>query len=68
MIKIDARGLSCPEPLMMVADAMKRHPGEELQVLVSELHTKTNIENYVHEQKRNVEVKTEGFDIELTIR
>lgn len=68
MIKIDARGLSCPEPLMMVADAMKKHPGEELQVLVSELHTKTNIENFAHQQSRTVDVRTEGFDIELTIR
>lgn len=35
MYEVDARGLSCPEPVMMVAEALKKHPGETLKVLVS---------------------------------
>lgn len=68
MIKLDARGLSCPEPLMMVADAMKKHPGEEIEILVSEMHTKTNIENFCHDKGRVVEVTPQDFDIQLVIK
>lgn len=68
MIKLDARGLSCPEPLMMVSDAMKKHPGEEIEVLVSEMHTKTNIENYCHDHGRQVESKTQDLDIQINIK
>lgn len=28
MVNLDAKGLFCPEPLMMVQDAMKKNPGE----------------------------------------
>ena len=44
MYEVDARGLSCPEPLMLVSDALKSHPGEKLKVLVSEPHSRTNVE------------------------
>ena len=47
MYEVDARGLSCPEPLMLVSDALKSHPGEKLKVLVSEPHSRTNIEKFV---------------------
>lgn len=68
MIKLDSRGLSCPEPLMMVADALKKHPGEEIEVLVSEMHTKTNIENYCHDHGKTVVSTPQEFDIQLVIR
>lgn len=68
MIKLDARGLSCPEPLMMVADAMKKHPGEEIEILVSEMHTKTNIENYCHDHGHPVVSTPKDFDIQLVIK
>ncbi|HHT21669.1 MAG TPA: sulfurtransferase TusA family protein [Tissierellia bacterium] len=68
MIKLDARGLSCPEPLMMVADAMKKHPGEEIEILVSEMHTKTNVENFCHDKGRAVEVTPQEFDILIHIK
>ena len=32
-MKIDVRGLSCPEPVLMVMDAMDEAPGEELVIL-----------------------------------
>lgn len=66
MINLDARGLSCPEPLMMVQEAMK-NSNEPIVILVNELHTKTNIENYATEKGRKVTAKTVGFDIEVTI-
>ena len=35
MYEVDARGLSCPEPLMMTAEALKKQKGQ-IKVLVSE--------------------------------
>ena len=41
MKEVDARGLSCPEPLMLTAEALKTAKGP-IKVLVSEPHQKTN--------------------------
>ena len=46
MKEVDARGLSCPEPLMLTAEALKNANGP-IKVLVSEPHQKTNIEKFV---------------------
>ena len=43
MVEVDARGLSCPEPIMLTADALKNADGP-VKVLVSEPHQKTNVE------------------------
>ena len=44
MYEVDARGLSCPEPVMLTAAALKKHKGEPVKVLVSEPHTRMNVE------------------------
>ena len=31
-IEVDVRGLSCPEPVLLVMDAMDEHPGETIRV------------------------------------
>lgn len=67
MIEVDARGLSCPEPLMLTSAAMKKHPGEALKVLVTEPHTRTNVEKFAKSQGRTVAVKECGLEYELTI-
>ena len=43
MVEVDARGLSCPEPIMLTAEALKNADGP-VRVLVSEPHQKTNVE------------------------
>ena len=68
MIKLEARGLSCPEPLMMVAEALKKNPGSEIEVLVDEMHTKTNIENYCHDHGLKVDSVVDKFDIRMNIK
>ena len=40
MKEVDARGLSCPEPIMLTAEALK-NAGGPVKVLVSEPHQKT---------------------------
>lgn len=67
MYEVDARGLSCPEPVMLTADAIKKHGGETIRVIVSEVHTRQNVEKYAKSQGKKVFVKENGGDFELTI-
>lgn len=52
MKEVDARGLSCPEPLMLTAEALKG-ASEPVKVLVTEPHQKTNVENMPKITARN---------------
>ena len=67
MYEVDARGLSCPEPVMMTADAIKKDGSETIRVLVSEVHTRQNVEKYAKSQGKNVSVRENGEDFELII-
>ena len=64
MKTVDARGLSCPEPLMLTAEAMKNMDGA-VKVLVTEPHQKTNVEKYAQNHgKKATSVQTDdGFEV-----
>ncbi len=64
MKEVDARGLSCPEPLMMTADALKGATGP-VKVLVSDPHQRTNVEKYAkdHGKKFTTSQRDDGFEI-----
>ena len=66
MFVVDARGLSCPQPLMMTNDALKTQKGA-IKVLVSEPHQKTNVEKFAKDKGKKVTVKAVGSEFELTI-
>ena len=67
MIVVAARGLSCPEPLMMTQAALKKSKGEPVKVLVSEAHAKTNVEKYGKSQGKKVTVIAVGKEHEIMI-
>ena len=67
MYEVDARGLSCPEPVMLTAAALKEHGSETVKVLVNEPHTRKNVEKFVRSQKREVAVRELGQEFEITI-
>ena len=52
MKEVDARGLSCPEPVMLTEEAMKSEAGA-IRVLVTEPHQKMNVEKCVWDHGRN---------------
>ena len=54
MKEVDARGLSCPEPIMLTAEALKG-AAEPVKVLVSEPHQKMNVEKCAKDQGRITE-------------
>jgi len=67
MIEVDARGLSCPEPLMMTNEAMKKHPGEPLKVLLSEAYSRTNVEKFARSKGRKFTSAEDGNEYEVVI-
>ena len=68
MYEVDARGLSCPEPVMMTAEALKSHENEDIKVLVSEPHCYKNVEKYAASQGRSAEVHAVGSEFEVIIK
>lgn len=57
MIEIDAKGLFCPEPLMMVQAAMKKNPNENLVVEVDSAAPRDNIVRLATRKHRQVSVE-----------
>lgn len=58
MIQVDAKGLFCPEPLMMTQEALKQHPGEEVVVQVdSSAAPRDNILRLVRRKKLSAQVE-----------
>lgn len=64
---VDARGLSCPEPIMLTAEALK-NAAEPVKVLVTEPHQKTNVEKLAKDRGKTVkstEVE-DGFEVVIS--
>ena len=66
MKEIDARGLSCPEPIMLTSEAIKENDGP-VKVIVNEPHQKTNIETFAKRRGKKTTSKEVGSDIEIII-
>ena len=66
MKEVDARGLSCPEPLMLTAEALKNEK-EPVKVLVSEPHQKINVEKYAKSHGRTAKTTEVGSEFEIII-
>lgn len=62
--EVDARGLSCPEPLMLTAEALKNAKGP-VKVLVTEPHQRMNVEKLAADRgKKSSWTETEdGFAV-----
>lgn len=60
MIELDARGLSCPEPMLMAKKAMKDAPSEEVSIAVDSASARDNIARVARIEGRDVTVDDEG--------
>ena len=65
MIEIDARGLSCPEPIMLTAEALKKD--SKVKVLVTEPHQKMNVEKCAKDRGKSVTAVEKDNYFELMI-
>lgn len=65
---IDARGLSCPQPVLMVQQEVKRSAPKQLTVLVDDQCAVGNIRRYASGQGYEVRVteQDDTFTLELT--
>lgn len=47
---VDARGRSCPEPVIMTKEAIEAYNGEEIQILVDTMVAEENVKRYAQKQ------------------
>ena len=67
--KIDARGLSCPQPVLMTLDEIKAGGSGEIEVLVDTDTAKENISRAAVSQGwKAADVAEEGDGYRITIR
>lgn len=67
MTKLDARGLSCPEPVIMISNAMKS--GDDVyEITVDNRVSRENVTRYAEHQGFTVSVSETDGEFTLTIR
>ncbi len=64
---IDARGLSCPEPVVLLRKAMASK-GKEYQIIVDNVASRENVTRYAEHQGYAVTVTEQGGEYTLTMR
>lgn len=67
MVTVDAKGLFCPEPLMMIQDALKKNPGEQVVVEVDSASPRDNILRLARRKKLNATVDEKDGVFTITI-
>lgn len=67
-ILIDARGRSCPEPVIMTKDALESSEGETIEVITNSKTATDNIERYVKKEGYSVDISEDGDDYILIIK
>ena len=68
MKTVDARGHSCPIPVVMVRKAVTSEKPSELEVLVDNQCSVENVTRYGSSQGYKVEVTAEGADFRLSLK
>jgi len=64
---VDARGLSCPQPVLLAVQAMKGQSGGEIEVLVDNDASKENVGRAAAAQGWTAEVQAAGGDFLLRL-
>ena len=66
MDKIDARGLSCPEPVIMIRKAMMSKENA-YEIVVDNVASRENVTRYANHQGYNVTVTEKDGEFTLSI-
>ena len=64
---VDARGYSCPMPVIMVQKEVKRSAPDALEVLVDAKVAVENVTRFAHSQGYEVQVTPEGPDFRMML-
>lgn len=65
---VDARGYSCPMPVIMVQKAVKADAPEELEVLVDNRCSLENVTRFASNQGYTVTSEADGEDFRLLLK
>ncbi len=68
MIEVDARGLSCPEPVILTMNAMKENADQPLRVTVSNTIARDNVCSLAKKRKRTASAERVGDDYVIDIK
>ncbi|MDR2142264.1 MAG: sulfurtransferase TusA family protein [Deltaproteobacteria bacterium] len=66
MTRVDARGLGCPQPLLMALEALKKEKGQ-LTIVVDSESALESIERALRREKRAVQVTRSGEEVSIAI-
>lgn len=66
MNTLDARGLSCPEPVIMIRKAMMSNE-EAYEIIVDNAASRENVTRYANHQGYKVNVTEKGGEFTLSI-
>ncbi len=68
MIEVDARGFSCPIPVVKTVKAITANPDKEITVLVGEAVAKENVSRIAQSKGYRVKIQTtdDGFRLLLS--
>ena len=64
---VDARGFSCPMPVIMVQKVVKEDNPDTLEIMVDNLCAVENVTRFAQNLGYEVEVKSDGADFVLVI-
>lgn len=64
---IDARGLDCPQPLILLQNAVSKSNASSYQVLATCAASKENLTRYATKLGYKVEVEQDGDEVKLTL-
>jgi tRNA 2-thiouridine synthesizing protein A len=62
MTEVDARGLSCPIPVVKTKQAMESNPKHEITVLIDSKVAKENVTRLAESKKYSIEVENTAKD------
>ena len=65
---IDARGMSCPMPVVMVQKEVKKSDPDELKVRVDSMVCVENITRFANSKKYEVDVVKKDGEFEMTLK
>jgi len=68
MIEVDARGFSCPIPVVMTKKAIEQNPKEPLTVLVETAVSKENVSRLARSQNYSAEIEETGDEFRLVLK
>jgi TusA-related sulfurtransferase len=65
---VDARGLLCPEPVLMAKRAIDKMPGGTVKVMVDNSAARENVTRMAENSGWSVSVSAEGTDYIITLK